>query len=136
MNPNRDVFVLFAAPVGFSLIGDNPDVINALQAYSNVYFRNLDLETYAANTAAQKWLETDKLFLSKFLNSHVSDFLRFLTLYKFGGTYLDLDIVVQKNFDFLPANLAGHESKNNIAVGILSLQHDDVGHSIAEQCIR
>lgn len=36
---------------------------------------------------------------------HASDILRYTTLYKFGGTYLDLDVIVLKPFDI--KNFAG-----------------------------
>lgn len=91
LNPNWDVFILFASPVGL-LNGTNstPPIVKALQSYPNIYFRNINLWTYSLNTPLEDWFLSDKLFMSQYLNSHVSDFLRYVTLYKFGGTYLDL----------------------------------------------
>lgn len=69
---------------------------------------------------------SDKLFSSQYLNSHVSDFLRYLSLYKHGGTYLDLDVIVLKSFENMTYNYAGAESENFVAAGVLNFQHDGI----------
>lgn len=138
LNPHLDIFVLFAAPVGF--LNESHESISpifkALFTYQNIHFRNLNLWTYALNTPLEKLILNNELFMSQYLNSHVSDFLRYLTLYKYGGTYMDLDVVVQKNLDMLPPNYAGAESPNFVAAGVINLQHDDIGHEIAELCVK
>lgn len=92
--------------------------------------------TYSQNTPIQDWSHSDDLYLSSYLNSHVSDFLRYVSLYKFGGTYLDLDVVVQKTLENITANYAGAESDNFVAAGVINFQHDGVGHEIADMCVR
>lgn len=123
LNPNWGVFVLFASPVGI-LNGTNesPPIMSALKSYPNIHFRNIDLWTYSANTPLEDWFLSDKLFRSQYLNSHISDFLRYVSLFKFGGTYLDLDVVVQKTFENISANYAGAESENSVAAGVLNFQ--------------
>lgn len=137
LNPKWDVFVLFASPTGITNDSNFiPPIVNALQSYSNIYFRNINLWTYSSNTPLANWFLSDKLFLSQYLNSHVSDFLRYVSLYKFGGTYLDLDVIVQKTFENIKSNYAGAESENFVAAGVINFQHDGIGHEIAEMCIR
>lgn len=137
LNPNWDVFVLSAAPVGLPNNTHRiPTIIRALQTYPNIFMRNINLWTYAANTPLAEWFSTDELFTSQYLNSHISDFLRYVSLYKFGGTYLDLDVVVQKTFENLTANYAGAESANFVAAGVINFQHDGIGHEIADMCVR
>lgn len=131
------MFVLFAAPVGLpNNTNAIPPILRALQTYPNIFMRNINLWTYAANTPIEEWFSTDELFTSQFLNSHVSDFLRYLSLYKFGGTYLDLDVVVQKTFENLTANYAGAESMIDVAAGVINFQHEGIGHEIADMCVR
>lgn len=84
----------------------------------------------------EKWFQSDQLFLSKYLNSHASDFLRFTSLYKFGGIYLDLDVVAQQSFNSLTLNFAAAESINFTAVGAIGFDHDGIGHDILELCIK
>lgn len=138
LNPTRDVFVLFAAPVGF--LNETHEslspIFRALISYPNIHFRTLNLWTYGLNTPLEKLISNNELFMSQYLNSHVSDFLRYLTLYKFGGTYMDLDVVVQKNLDTLPPNYAGAESADVVAAGVINFQHDDIGHEMADLCVK
>lgn len=137
LNPNLDVFVLFASPVG--LINDTDKtspIIIALQSYPNIFFRNINLWTYSVDTPLEDWFLSDALFQSQYLNSHVSDYLRYLSLFKYGGTYLDLDVVVQKTFENISANYAGAESQNFVAAGVINFDHDGIGHEIADMCVR
>lgn len=69
------------------------------------------------------------------MNSHTSDVLRYLTLWKYGGTYLDLDVVVRKPLDSIPANYAGAESVNFVAVGIINFDQS-FGHQLAHMCLK
>lgn len=66
----------------------------------------------------------------------MSDYLRFLTLFKFGGTYLDLDLVVQSSFADMPPNYAGAETGKDIAVGAIGFDADSIGHKIAEFAVK
>lgn len=135
-NPNRDIFILFASPVGFSNNGTVSPIIQALQSYPNIHFRTLNLHTYSENTPAEQWFKTDEIFLSNYLVAHMADYLRFLTLYKFGGIYFDLDVVIQRNLDSLPANFAGAEASNYVAIGALGFNSSDAGHEIVEMIVR
>lgn len=129
--------MLFASNVGISnetIV--QPPLINALQSYTNIYFRNINLESYSENTPLEDWFLSDELFLSQYLNSHVSDFLRYISLYKYGGTYLDLDVIVLKSFENITSNFAGAESENYVAAGVINFQHDGIGHEIADMCVR
>lgn len=89
MNPNHNIFVMFASQVGFRNTSKLP-ILDALLSYPNIHFNYLNITNYAQNTPLQDWIKTNKLFRSRYLISHTSDVLRFLTLYKYGGTYLDL----------------------------------------------
>lgn len=58
------------------------------------------------------------------------------SLYKWGGTYLDLDVIVKKSFDQIEPNYAGAESENFVAAGLINFDHTGLGHEIAEHCLR
>lgn len=96
-NSNSDIFVLFVTPVGFGKNGSElPPILQALQSYPNIYFRNLNITKAVANTPAEKWIPSGELFKSKYLSVHMSDFLRLVVLFHFGGTYMDLDYIIIK----------------------------------------
>lgn len=74
--------------------------------------------------------------LSSYLFSHISDFLRYLTLYRYGGIYLDMDVVMLRSMEDVPPNFTGAESNAYLAAGVMSLSHTGFGHEIAESCLR
>lgn len=76
--PSWDVFLLFASPSGFSNSTPKSPVIAALETYPNIYMRNVNLWSYAAHTPINKWIYDEDLFYSSYINSHTSDFLRYL----------------------------------------------------------
>lgn len=93
LNPNLKIFVLFLAS---NFVSNKSDVINKLHTYSNVNLRHINFVKFAVETPLQEFVKSNTIFRSYFPVSHASDLLRFLTLWKFGGTYLDLDIVLMK----------------------------------------
>lgn len=95
INPHHEAFVLFASQVGFRNKTRQP-IIDALLSYSNINFNYLNITQYAYKTPLEDWIKTGELFRSSYVVSHTSDILRYLSLWKFGGTYLDLDTVSLK----------------------------------------
>lgn len=73
---------------------------------------------------------------ASYLFSHISDFLRYLTLYRYGGIYLDMDVVMLRSMEEVPPNFTGAESNTHLAAGVMSLAHNGFGHEIAESCLR
>lgn len=100
-NPGVPVFLLMTAPVAPAPADANSTVrwsaaARQLSHYPNVKVRHLRLDDYVRETPLEQWYRGGALRASRWPRSHASDVLRFLTLWKFGGTYLDLDVVVTK----------------------------------------
>lgn len=134
MNPNREAFVLFTSQVGFR--NQTPlAIIDALTSYSNINFNYLNLTHYAEQTPLEEWIKKGKLFRSEFLVSHTSDVLRYLSLWKYGGTYLDLDTVSLKPLDTVKPNFAAAMDGTYVAVGIINVE-GTVGHFFATQFLK
>ncbi|XP_035911245.1 lactosylceramide 4-alpha-galactosyltransferase-like [Anopheles stephensi] len=134
-NPAWNIYVLFAAPVGFRNRTAQP-VLDALLEYRNVHLRYVNLTTYAAETPLEEWMESGEIYRSLYMNSHLSDVMRYLTLYKYGGTYLDLDVIVQQPFEKLEPNYAGAESVRWVAAGVINFEPKGHGHELADMCVR
>ncbi|XP_055296581.1 lactosylceramide 4-alpha-galactosyltransferase-like [Sitodiplosis mosellana] len=137
-NPNRNVFVLFASPVNTPTYSQSKHLAVLRSNFTNIYFLNMNLETLVVGTAVEDFYQSDKLFTSKFLVEHMSDFVRLLVLSKYGGIYLDTDCIVQKNLDELPANFLAKEAHhgytiNSVNGAVLGFQ-DSVGHEILQFC--
>ncbi|XP_034666931.1 lactosylceramide 4-alpha-galactosyltransferase-like [Drosophila subobscura] len=142
-NPNSQVFVLFVHRK-YALAGVHSNegknsteqpLFDAILSYSNVHLRRLNLWRYASGTPIEEWLKNGTLFRSRFLVSHISDFLRFLTLFRYGGLYLDLDVVVLKSMEDVPPNYTGAEFEDVISSAVINLTPTGVGHKIAESLL-
>lgn len=85
MNPDHEIFVLFSEKVGFRNKTTLP-IIDALLSYRNINFNYLDVMQYAQNTPLSEWIKSGELGKSTYVSSHTSDILRYLSLWKYGGT--------------------------------------------------
>lgn len=134
MNPHHQIYVLFASPVGFR--NSTPSLIldALLTHYSNVHFYYLNITEYAKNTPIEEWILGGALWNSNYMISHTSDVLRYLSLWKYQGTYLDLDVVMLKPLADMKPNFAGAESNKLIAAGIINFE-GATGQMIADMCL-
>lgn len=71
-------------------------------------------------------------FQSSFVIHHVSDVLRILTLWKYTGTYLDLDVIIKKPISTVGSNFACIQNDGLINSAIVNLD-STLGRSIAEK---
>uniref|UniRef100_A0A1A9ZP85 Gb3_synth domain-containing protein n=1 Tax=Glossina pallidipes TaxID=7398 RepID=A0A1A9ZP85_GLOPL len=134
-NPKTNVYVLYASP-RYQLPNITADpILSAVLSYKNVHLRNVNMWTYAATTPMYKWLKDGELFKSSYVFSHTSDFLRYLTLWRWGGTYLDMDTIMLRSIEDMPPNFVGAESTRNLAAGVMNFAPDGFGHKIAELCL-
>lgn len=134
MNPEREAFVLFTSQVGFRNQSSLP-IIDALASYSNIHFNYLNITQYTEHTPLEDWIKNEKLFRSQFLVSHTSDVLRYLSLWKYGGTYLDLDTISLKPLDTVKPNFAAAMDGTYVAVGIINVE-GTLGHFFASQFLK
>ncbi|KAL5277610.1 hypothetical protein ACFFRR_002687 [Megaselia abdita] len=134
-NPNFDVFVLFASPAYFPENISSP-AISSLLKYPNIFLRNNNIWDYTKGTPAEEWFKSGALFKSNFLTSHMSDLLRLITLWRWGGIYMDLDVVVKESFETIDLNFAGAESENVVNGAILSFESSGFGHYIVDLVLK
>lgn len=131
-NPSFDVFVLFASPTYFK---ETNESVRVLQ-YSNVFFRNNNLWNYTKGTPAEEWFKSEILFESHYVTAHVSDCMRLMTLWRWGGIYMDLDVIVKESFEDIPMNFAGAESPTLVANGVMSYESSGFGHFIVDLMLK
>lgn len=130
-NPDRNIFVLFVTPVGHPKNrNESSPILKALQSYSNIFLRNINIPKYVKGTPVEEWLMSGKLFTSIHLHVHVSDFLRLLTIYKYGGTYLDLDFIFLQSLDGLQRNYLTEQHDQRVANSVIDFTHNSIGHEM------
>ncbi|XP_028141312.2 lactosylceramide 4-alpha-galactosyltransferase [Diabrotica virgifera virgifera] len=136
LNPDLDIYVLYSSPGLIKSEGDESDkFLNALQSYKNVKIMHLDYGKYTKGTPVEELYSSGKIEKSQYVVSHASDVLRFLSLWKYGGYYFDLDVVHLKPIQDLPLSFAGVEADVDLGSAALSFSPDGIGHELAEQCL-
>ncbi|XP_016655925.1 lactosylceramide 4-alpha-galactosyltransferase-like, partial [Acyrthosiphon pisum] len=131
LNPNLNIFVLFVAP---TFISNESEIINRFQMYSNINLRYINFVKYSHNTPLQNFVTSNTISTSQWPVHHASDLLRLLTLWKFGGTYLDLDVVLMKSLEGL-SNFVGIESNTLVASCVLNFDVDKIGRTVSNTSI-
>lgn len=121
MNPNFEVYLLIPSPVT-SLEGMK-DYFKKLASYPNFKIRYINMTTFFTKTPLEHWYLSGNLKYSYWPQSHASDVLRYTLLWKFGGIYMDLDVVIMRSLEQV-TNFAGAESLSAVAAGIMSFSHN------------
>ncbi|XP_021938491.1 lactosylceramide 4-alpha-galactosyltransferase-like isoform X2 [Zootermopsis nevadensis] len=135
MNPNTKIYLIYTCSINGRL-EDSPEYVKQMLSYSNVRLWKLDISDYVKDTPMENWDFTGKVKSSKWPLFHSSDILRYLTLWKYGGTYLDQDFVILKSLDALGRNYVGAQSPGYIASGALDFAMDTPGRTVAHLCLR
>lgn len=102
-NPNNKIFIIFVAPFELETI-ELTDKMKVLLEYPNVYPLALNLIQFSIDTPLEHFFANGSIFKSIFIKSHTSDAIRLLLLWKYGGTYIDTDMIVKLELDQLPHN--------------------------------
>lgn len=92
-NPSRDVYVLHTCPVGDDFLARSPKYVRRLLDYPNVRLVWYNMTEMFADTPVERLVSKKRLEESSFPVEHASDVLRLTMLWKYGGTYCDLDVV-------------------------------------------
>lgn len=132
MNPSMTVFLLFVSKSEFS--NSTREIIRQLLNYRNIKIRHIKPDNYVKKTPLEAWYAKGELKKSRWPNSHMSDVLRYLTLWKYGGIYLDLDVVVTTSLEDL-TNFAGAEDWDDVAAGVIGFDMSELGRRIADACV-
>lgn len=61
--------------------------------------------------------------------------MRLLSLYRYGGTYLDLDVVVQRTMEFMPLNYFGTPDNKTLDNAVFGVTPLNPGHRFIEQLL-
>nr|AEE63354.1 unknown [Dendroctonus ponderosae] len=136
LNPDMDVHLLFASPGILKDENTQSDrLLHSLTAYPNVKLLHFDLQQFIQDSPVEELWSSGRIKESRYPVAHVSDILRLLTLWKFGGIYLDLDVIVLKSLTTLPENFAGAQSVDLVANGVMGFSRTGKGHQYMQECL-
>lgn len=68
-------------------------VFRLITHYKNVKIRHVDFYGYVSDTPAEAFVKSGTMDKGRWPVEQHSDLLRLLTLWKFGGVYMDIDVV-------------------------------------------
>ncbi|KAL6433872.1 hypothetical protein ACFW04_005831 [Cataglyphis niger] len=135
-NRNLNVFVLFFATGQFSKTSQA--FVNILQTYDNVYIRRVCLSRYVIDTPLENWFLINLREFSEnsdWLYKGFHDYIRMLTLWKFGGVVLNLNSIVLTSLDEL-TSFVGVINNRDTDVGVFGVDTStNFGNNFVNACI-
>lgn len=134
-NPDHEIYLLVAAPARFAGTNDlNDRLIRALHHYTNVKFARVDVDRYFSGTPVDALFHSGLIESSTYFTVHLSDVMRFVTMWRFGALYFDLDVVTMRSLGHLAPNFAGLENTDRLAAGAIRFAHGTGRHWV-ELCL-
>jgi lactosylceramide 4-alpha-galactosyltransferase len=112
-NPTLNIYIVFIS-LHRKLTIEMSKPLNALLTYSNVHIVLLKFSQFAKETPAETFIANGGLKESHFPVEHTSDVFRLQLLWKYGGTYLDSDMIVRKSLAQLGTNFACTDGEQGI----------------------
>ncbi|XP_058123997.1 lactosylceramide 4-alpha-galactosyltransferase-like [Anopheles ziemanni] len=131
-NPRKNIIVLLAAWIDFTEADrlQIPD-LSRLAGFRNVHFRWLDLENFALDTPVDSVIKSDELYSLPDGVAFLSEILRMVLLYKYGGIYLDLDVMTLAPLDLYHPNFFSAQSMTSADTSVMGLERGDYGQQFA-----
>nr|CAD7442470.1 unnamed protein product [Timema bartmani] len=133
-NPGSHVYFLHTCPIDAASMVDTNAAVRQIFTYSNVRVINVDPVEFVAGTVLEGWFNSGKLLKSLFPVVHASHVFRFLTLWKFGGLYLDMDYLIMRSIEGL-RNFGSMKNNDSINSAVLHLSPGGVGHELAQELL-
>lgn len=127
-NRNLTVYVLMSS----ENVDWDAKTMQSLKKFNNVNIYSINLGYYFLQTPLEHWYFCTTWNYGPYAVSHLSDALRFLTLYKFGGYYFDLDILMRQSVSAYH-NFIGAEDESSLAAGAF---HVDYRHPVIRTAVK
>jgi hypothetical protein len=121
-------------------IGDNP-IFDRYKSFKQIEFHKFDIEEEAKNTIFENFKHNKDIKNHNFNAAYESDFFRLFMLHKYGGFYIDFDILLLRdlspllNYDFLYQWGAYPDNKDMINGAVMHFKKDSNANKIASEII-
>ncbi|CAG9584929.1 unnamed protein product [Danaus chrysippus] len=131
-HPAWQINVIFSGPVHLETVNG----VELLRRFSNIKFWMINIKEFSKNTPLEGLVNSGILSKCQWGMERTRDVLKYLSLYKFGGIFLDLDIVIARSLGSLARNWAARENANKVGDGILAISKNSIGHNMTNVAIR
>ena len=128
-NPHLTIHLLMTGP---RVDLDSVNIKTLRTNYLNVFITKIDLDDYFIATPLEFWYFCSDWKNGKYRVAHLSDALRLLTLYKYGGYYFDLDIIHLRSLTS-SRNFIVAEDETSVANGVM---HFDYQHPFIQMAVQ
>lgn len=91
-NPETQIYFILATNSSQMLLKYS-DIARVLLSYDNIHIRYLNIYEFSKGTVLEELISNNAILKSKYPTEHMADVLRVLILHRYGGTYLDLDVL-------------------------------------------
>lgn len=108
--------------------------VQALLHYDNIKIKMITVEEYVKETIVESFIESGSFSKTNYLTAHLSDVLRLVTMWKYGGIYLDLDVIILQRLDLWSKNFACLENSKDINNAVLGFDRN-IGKNLLETII-
>lgn len=134
-NPERSVFLLY---VSFERLKElkPSSIIDAVSSYPNVYFDFVNLTKISVGCPLEEFIRSKKWAESSYPIEHLADATRLLVLWKYGGVYIDSDVIVRRSFDTVPSNFVCKQDILTFANGVMGFNHEKDGQELLERLMK
>lgn len=99
----------------------------------NIKFARVNIEEYSMGTPAEGFISSGVLNDTQCPITLTEGLIKYLTLCKWGGIFMEKDVIVTKSLSLLPRNWVPTSNEQSIGSGILALSK---GRAIAETALR
>ncbi|CAD0195786.1 unnamed protein product [Chrysodeixis includens] len=128
-HPQWQITVFFLAPVCEDNL--NHTCLRTLGQLGNVKFVRIKIKEFTQNTLLEPLIHENHLQNTSYPIENFSNALRYLILYKWGGIYLDTDMIVVKDLSALGANWVGKEDPGSLNSAAMRISSDVIGRRFA-----
>ncbi|CAG9811631.1 unnamed protein product [Chironomus riparius] len=132
MNPETEIYFTFATNSSAVFL-ENSELLEVLSKFHNINFRFIDPKELSKGTFIEDFFTKDLLAQSQFHVANRANALRILLMSKYGGQYLDLDVISLVSIDAV--NLTNYgcvQSKDVVNNAVLNFDVDK-GQELLEE---
>lgn len=134
-NPDWNVFLYVVEAKGFPATAENVKRWSILRSFKNIHIKVINIKNFTLNSPVEGLIQRGLNSFSSYLKYHRSDILRYTLLWRYAGTYLDLDVISQKPLASLGYNFAVAQEKNYpillLGAGAINFDSDSLGREIS-----
>lgn len=127
-HPNHQINVLFTSPV-LKYNFDNSVMKTLSNKYSNVRFLRVHIYDFVMETPMEHPVT---LLNDDQLDTHIAKVMKYLTMYKYSGIYLGLDVIVGKSLVELGSNWVVRDTPETLSPDMFSFSQNRAGRKFAE----